>query len=69
MQKDDVKYPNLTVQLTGQNGNAFVIMGLVTNTMKRAKVSQETINAYMAEATSGDYDHLLRTTMRYVNVD
>jgi hypothetical protein len=25
------------------------------------------IDAYFAEATSGDYDHLLQTTMRWVD--
>jgi hypothetical protein len=60
---------NVTVELVGQDGNAFMILGKVTRAMKKAGVPQETIDAYKAEATSGDYDHLLQTTMDYVEVE
>jgi len=30
-------------------------------------VPQDEIDAFFAEATSGDYDHLLQTTMRWVD--
>jgi hypothetical protein len=60
---------NVTVTLTGEDGNAFSIMGRVTLAMRRAGVPKETIDAYRAEATSGDYDHLLQTTMAYVEVE
>jgi hypothetical protein len=36
--------------------------------MKTAGLSKEVQDAYYAEATSGDYDHLLQTTMRWVKV-
>lgn len=41
-------------------------MGRVAKEMGRAKVPKEDIDAYMTEAMSGDYDHLLRTTTRWV---
>jgi len=59
---------NVKVQLTGQDGNAFMILGLVRKAMQRAGIDKEIIDAYMKEATSGDYDHLLQTTMKYVEV-
>jgi len=62
------KYPNIEVQLSGQDGNAFMIMGLTVKALRRAGVSQEEIDQYRDEATSGDYDHLLQTTMRWVEV-
>ena len=62
------RYPQITVQLTGEDGNAFFIMGRVQNAMRKAGVSKEQIAEYWKEATSGDYDHLLQTTMRWVNV-
>jgi hypothetical protein len=34
--------------------------------LRRAGVPQEEIDQYFAEATSGDYDYLLQTTMRWV---
>jgi len=62
-----VKFPHVKVQLTGKDGNAFFILGSVTKAMRRAKVSQEDIDAYMSEATAGDYNHLLRVTMQTVD--
>jgi len=61
------KYP-VTVQLTGQDGNAFFILGRVQAGLRRAGVPEDEVNAYYAEATAGDYGHLLRTTMRWVEV-
>jgi hypothetical protein len=63
-----VKYPEIEVQLSGQDGNAFAIMGTVSSALRRAGVSKEERDAYFAEATSGDYDHLLRVTMDWVEV-
>ena len=37
--------------------------------MKAAGVDRDVIEQYMAEATSGDYYHLLATTMEYVEVE
>lgn len=62
------KYPNVKVKLTGKNGNAFVIMGIVQEALKKAGVSQEEIKQYIDESTSGNYDNLLRTAMKWVNV-
>lgn len=64
----DVKYPNVDVLLTGQNGNAFNIIGLVQKALRRAHVPDEEVEAFRTEAMSGDYDHLIQTAMRWVNV-
>lgn len=66
--KKQVKYPEVKVRLTGQDGNAFMILGLVQRALRRAGVSQDEINEFLAEATSGDYDHLLQTAMNTVEV-
>lgn len=63
----EVKHPEVTVQLTGEDGNAFFIMGRVMAAMRRAGVSKDEIDAYHQEASSGNYDHLLQTTMKWVN--
>lgn len=63
----EVKYPEVkTVKLVGEDGNAFAILGRVMKAMKSAGLSKEVQNAYYKEATSGDYDHLLQTTMKWV---
>ena len=62
------KYPSVTVELSGQDGNAFMILGTVQKALRRAGAPKDDLSAYMAEATDGDYNDLLRTTMRWVNV-
>jgi hypothetical protein len=64
----DVKYPYVSVELTGSDGNAFSILGKVTRAMRKHGILHEEIEAFMAEATTGDYDHMLRTCMKWVNV-
>jgi hypothetical protein len=55
------------VRLTGEDGNAFFILGKVSNALEAAGMKEEA-EAFMKEATKGDYDHLLRTACEYVNV-
>jgi hypothetical protein len=66
--KTAVKFPDVQVQLTGQDGNAFGILGAVSKALKRAGHS-EAVKAFMDEATAGDYNHLLATVMSYVEVN
>jgi len=61
------KYPEVTVQLAGEDGNAFAILGRVSTALRRAG-HPEAANRFMEEATSGDYNHLLQTCMEYVDV-
>ncbi len=64
-----IKYPNISVKLIGMDGNAFAILGKVVNSMKKEKLSSEEIKQFQIEALSGDYDHLLQTCMKWVNID
>ena len=64
----DVKYPNVKVRLTRHDGNAFGILGRVQRAMRLAKVAQDEIDQFVEEATSGDYDHLLQTCLKWVDV-
>jgi hypothetical protein len=65
----ETKYPEVCVDLFSIDSNAFSIMGAVTKAMRRAGVPREEQDAYFKEATSGDYDQLLATTMRWVSID
>ena len=58
-----------TVKLIGQDGNAFSIMGNVKQALKRAGADKEYIDEYLIDATSGDYNHLLTVSMKYVNIE
>lgn len=70
------KYPNVNVKLIGEDGNAFSIMGRVTQALKSQLRGQYTgseiadiCNQYLNEAKSGNYDNLLVTTMNWVSCD
>jgi len=53
------------MRLVGEDGNAFAIMGRAMKALRRAGNPPEVIEKYKAEATSGDYNHLLMVTMEY----
>jgi len=63
-----VRYPDIEVPLEGEDGNAFAIIGRVRKALRKAKVSQEEIDLFSTEAMAGDYDNLLQTVMRWVEV-
>lgn len=61
----EVKHPQIKVQLVGGDGNAFFILGRCQQAARRANLPPEEIKAFMAEASAGDYNHLLATCMRW----
>lgn len=63
------KYPEIEVQLSGNDGNAFAIMGAVKKALKQAKVPADEIAEYTKQSMSGDYDNLLRVAMAWVTCD
>lgn len=72
-----VKYPEVHVRLVGEDGNAYAIMGRVSAALQRhlrdqgveRKEREAILEQYREESMSGDYDNLLRTAMRWVEVD
>ena len=62
------KYPDITVTLTGRDGNAFAILGRCRAAARDAGLSDEEIAAFMDEAMAGDYDQLLQTAMRWFEI-
>lgn len=63
----DVLYPDIDVKLTGEDGNAFAILGAVSKALRRAG-HKEAAEEFQTEATSGDYNNVISTACRYVNV-
>ena len=62
------KYDNIEVQLTGEDGNGFMIVGRVSKALRKNGVPDDEISAYREEAMSGDYSHLIGVTADTVNV-
>lgn len=61
--------PRPPVRLLGQDGNAFMILGLC----RRAALhgggwTEDQWQVFREEATSGDYNHLLATVMDHFEV-
>ena len=54
--------------LVGQDGNAFAILAKARRALRRAGRGDEWA-AFEAEATSGDYNHLRATAMRWFEVE
>ena len=57
------------VKLTESDGNAFSVIGKTMKALRGEGYSAEQIEQYRKEATSGDYDNLLRVTMKWVEVE
>lgn len=64
----DPRYPHIRVRLTGQNGNAFNLIGIVKRAMRQHDVPRGEIEEFSRDATSGDYTHLIRTCVAWVDV-
>jgi len=58
----------IELQLVGEDGNAFSILGKASKALKRNDLYDEYWKDYESEATSGDYNNLLVTTMKYFDV-
>ncbi len=58
---------NITVKLSGTDGNVFAILGKVRSALIRGG-RVDLVAEFIADATSGDYDHAIQTAMKYVEV-
>ena len=64
----DTKYPGIKVRLSGEDGNAFAILGRVERALKNNGVSKSERKEFRQEATSGDYNKLIQTCMKWVSL-
>ena len=61
--------PRPRVRLVGTNGNAYAVLGRALRALRVAGWTKPERDAFAAEATNGDYDQLLRTIMKHLDVD
>ena len=62
------KHPEIIVTLTGHDGNAFTVLGRCRQAAQEAGLDENEIAAFTTEATTSDYDHLLRTAMCWFDI-
>jgi|WetSurSiteA1Bulk_404760.scaffolds.fasta_scaffold03388_2 hypothetical protein len=64
--KNERKETKPVLHLVGENGNAFMLLGLARRCAKENGMDWDKIQS---EATSGDYDHLLQVLCTYFDVE
>lgn len=57
------------VELLGSDGNAMLIIGKCRRALQRAGYTKEQVEEFSKEATSGDYDHVIQTAMKWLDVE
>ena len=62
----EVRFPAAVVPLSGEDGNAFAILGRARKALARAGATEAELREFTDEATASDYDHLLQVVMRWV---
>ncbi|QDH93131.1 hypothetical protein QDA02_gp34 [Microbacterium phage Margaery] len=67
-EESGIRYPNIDVTLVGVDSHPFAIIKAVTDGLRKGGIGQAERDAFREEALSGDYDHIIQTAMRWVNV-
>lgn len=62
------RFPDVDVKLTGTDGNAFAVLGLVRKALRTGGASTKELDEFMSDAMAGDYDELLATCARWVSI-
>lgn len=56
------------LELVGEDGNAFAILGKAQRVAKGAGWDKDKIKEFLDEAMSGNYDHLLQICHKYFDI-
>lgn len=62
-------HPEVIVRLTGETTHPLFIVGRSVAAMRRAGLREVDRQAFLEEATAGDYDDLLSTIRRWFRVE
>lgn len=63
------KFPDVHVQLTGEDGNVFSIIGRVQRALRQGGASNEDVDAFWAEVSSARaYEEALLIVSRWIDV-
>lgn len=65
--REGIRYPKVRVQLSGEDGNGFMIVARVRKALRKAGVKEAELDEFVAEATGGDYSDLIGTVSNWVD--
>lgn len=61
-------FPSIVIDIRGPQGNAYCIMGIISNTLKQAGYNQNQIDDIISDMKSSDYEHLCNIAKKYVKI-
>jgi hypothetical protein len=67
--KPKLQQTGVRVKLIGADGNAFALIGLVRQALREAGYGEDFVRAFMDDAVSGDYQHLLAVIADTVEIE
>jgi hypothetical protein len=69
MDESEVRYPELTVKLTGTDGNVFSVISAVTGAIRRSHGTAASAEFANMAFDCNSYDEVLRLAMQSVNIE
>ena len=69
MQIPPVEHERPELQLAGEDGNAYMIIGRASKAWRRAGLPAEAWAEIEREMVSGDYDNLISTVMKHFDTE
>ena len=61
-------FPSVELNIDGPTGNAYVIIGTITDCLQQAKWSKEEIKAVQDDLMKSDYEHLCCVAKRFIKL-
>ena len=62
------KFPNVEIDITGPKGNAYAIMGIVSQVLRQTGSTNEQVSNVLKDMMSSNYEHLVSVAARYVTI-
>ena len=62
-------FSSISIDITGPQGNAYVIMGIVSDCLRQAGYTDFEVNNVLHDMMSKDYEHLLDVASKYVTIN
>ena len=61
-------FPTIVIDIRGPQGNAYCIMGIVSDVLKQVGYDKNKINDIIADMKSSDYEQLCNVAKKYVKI-